>query len=246
MNRKNFLINLGLFTYASFLSTYSWSFTPEYDEIMGICRPDTLCTDEIKLRHEAYDAFYEMYHSALRQGIYIHISSSYRSFYAQQKIWEKKYKQLATKGNVSTEDIVSNIVQYTAIPGTSRHHWGTDFDAVDGMGYLHENPLDTLHYKSSGDYGYLYHWLTENAHKYGYHQVYTLDNKRQGFKFEPWHYSYKPLAVKYLRYMSQIPFHTLDIYKTIPGSEVFMNENFMKKYIQSHMMGINSQLMYDE
>ena len=39
----------------------------------------------------------------------------------------------------------------------------------------------------------------KNSNKYGFYLVYDDSAERKGFKFEPWHYSYKPLSVIFLQ-----------------------------------------------
>ncbi len=74
------------------------------------------------------------------------------------------------------------------MPGTSRHHWGTDFDL---------NNL-TNSYFSRGEGKVIYAWLKKNAGKYGFCQPYTA-GREEGYNEERWHWSYIPLARIFLR-----------------------------------------------
>jgi len=83
--------------------------------------------------------------------------------------------------------------------------------------------------------------MNENAHKYGFYLAYTNNKFRKGYKYESWHYSYrklsKPLLNEYLK---------LDIIKilkkeNIAGNKVFTKQ-FIKKYIDEHVLGINDYL----
>ena len=80
-----------------------------------------------KLRAEAHTAFINMQTAALKDGISIGAVSSYRSFAHQQRIWERKFKSNKAKG-LSDLANIKKIIEYSTIPGTSRHHWGTDID----------------------------------------------------------------------------------------------------------------------
>ena len=75
------------------------------------------------------------------------------------------------------------------MPGTSRHHWGTDIDL---------NYLSNVHFES-GNGKALYEWMRQNAHDFGFCQPYTEKNNRRpnGYEEEKWHWSYMPLAEKY-------------------------------------------------
>ena len=75
-------------------------------------------------------AFRAMQVAALRDGIDLQLVSAYRSFDRQKYIWEDKYKRYTAEG-LSPKDAIERILQYSTIPGTSRHHWGTDIDVTD-------------------------------------------------------------------------------------------------------------------
>ncbi len=75
------------------------------------------------------------------------------------------------------------ILLYSSMPGTSRHHWGTDFDI---------NELKNSYY-DKGDGKIVYTWLKQHAHKYGFCQPYTKGRKK-GYEEEKWHWSYIPVA----------------------------------------------------
>lgn len=83
------------------------------------------------------------------------------------------------------------ILQATAAPGVSRHHWGTDFD------FPNVNPEDWVAGKT-GQAGWAdeHSWLRRNASTYGFVQPYTADSSflKLGYIEERWHWSYYPIA----------------------------------------------------
>ncbi|MCC6275853.1 MAG: M15 family metallopeptidase [Leptospiraceae bacterium] len=122
---------------------------------------------------------------------HVFLISAFRSFAYQKGIWEGKYRgdikmREPIKGK-SPEEIISIILQYSSAPGTSRHHWGTDFDI---------NVLKNDYYRENGGGEYLYKWLKKNAAKYGFCQPYNEYDKRnnKGYFEERWHWSYAPIA----------------------------------------------------
>jgi len=128
-------------------------------------------------------------------NIRIWVRSSTRNFYSQKYIWESKWSgRRLVNGKRLNETIgdplkrAEEILKYSSMPGTSRHHWGTDFDI---------NKL-TNDYYSDGHGRIIYEWLNENAHKYGFCQPYTAGRSR-GYYEEKWHWSYLPLAKIFLR-----------------------------------------------
>lgn len=93
-----------------------------------------------------------------------------------------KAKWLAT----APKERLDTILKFSALPGTSRHHWGTEVD-LNSVNVADWKPgkkdsLDTL-----------YTWLQTNAPKVGLIQSYTAGRKG-GYSEEPWHYSYAPIA----------------------------------------------------
>jgi LAS superfamily LD-carboxypeptidase LdcB len=133
-----------------------------------------------------------MSNEAEKAGIVIKIASGTRNFNYQKSIWENKWngKTLVDDKNLSTEipdgvERFKKILEYSAAPGTSRHHWGTDID-INGItpGYFY-----TKEGKAS------YDWLVKNAPRFGFCQSYNEKNSRlNGYNEERWHWSYIPTA----------------------------------------------------
>lgn len=139
---------------------------------------------DIYLRTEAYDAFKRMHEAALKEGITLTILSATRNFDAQKGIWERKWKRPQYEGKTDLERIV-DIMKFSSMPGTSRHHWGTDIDL---------NSLEPTYF-TQGKGLAIYQWLNTHAADYGYYQTYTSKKDgRSGYEEEAWHWSYMPLA----------------------------------------------------
>lgn len=141
------------------------------------------------LRKKVYISFLKMRHDALKHGILLQISSAGRSFYDQKGIWEAKWRARRKKFP-SDQATAENILKYSAMPGMSRHHWGTDID----LNQKHDRYWQTK--KGIKEY----QWLVENAHRYGFCQTYTPKNatRPEGYNEEKWHWSYMPLASQFL------------------------------------------------
>ena len=139
---------------------------------------------DIYLRKEAYDAFKRMREAALKEGIALTILSATRNFDAQKAIWERKWKRPQYEGKTDVERIV-DILKFSSMPGTSRHHWGTDIDL---------NSLEPAYF-TSGKGLIIYQWLFAHAADFGFFQTYTSKKDgRSGYEEEAWHWSYMPLA----------------------------------------------------
>ncbi len=150
------------------------------------------------LRRAAYEAFLEMRAAALADGIILTVLSATRDFDHQKRIWENKWHgRRALHGNILATDIEDprqralEILRFSAMPGTSRHHWGTDVDL---------NSLVNTYFES-GEGKQVHEWLLENAANYGFCQPYTKhgDERTGGYEEEKWHWSYMPLANSFYR-----------------------------------------------
>lgn len=156
-------------------------------------RIDPKYTDKaaIFLQKECYAHFIDMHDAAAKEGVELFILSATRPFQYQKNIWERKWAKLKAQGKTDEKQMVSEILRYSAMPGTSRHHWGTDID----LNYLNN------HYFDSGKGKKIYAWLTEHAGDYGFCQPYSPkgEERPDGYEEEKWHWSYLPLADKYFR-----------------------------------------------
>jgi LAS superfamily LD-carboxypeptidase LdcB len=143
------------------------------------------------LRRDTYAAFLRMREHAERDGIILQIRSATRNFNAQKKIWEDKWsgtRRIESGENLAetTPDPTARalkILRYSSMPGSSRHHWGTDIDINN-----FENDWFT-----SGEGLKLYNWMKANAGTYGFCQPYTA-GRPHGYLEERWHWSYMPVS----------------------------------------------------
>lgn len=193
-----------------------------------------------KLQKEALIAFEKLQKDALRDGISIQIVSAYRSYKRQKQIWNKKYDKYISEG-MSPQKTFKKIIEYSTIPGTSRHHWGTEIDIIDANVIAPNVLLVSKNYEYKGVYSKLKKWMDKNAEKFGFYLVYDNNSNRKGFKYEPWHYSYKDLSKPMLKEFLLIKSNQILKNNNIKGSDLFSNE-FLRKYYSQHVLEINSKL----
>lgn len=147
--------------------------------------PDTWTDkDGIYLRTEVLDACGRMRDAAAAAGVDLLIRSATRNFSYQRGIWERKWQRIRYMGWQDV-DKARDILTYSAMPGASRHHWGTDIDF---------NSFENDWF-ASGEGAEVYGWLSDHAAEFGFHQVY--DDKatgRTGYELERWHWSHMPTA----------------------------------------------------
>ncbi len=142
--------------------------------------PEFTNKTNIYLRTEVYHAFLKMYADAAQKGVYLKIISATRNFNYQKRIWDTKFKNTKIK---DVNQKVKSILLFSAMPGSSRHHWGTDVDLFS---------LDKFSYEK-GNGKKIYEWLQNNAHKYGFYQPYSA-GRTSGYQEEKWHWTYRPTS----------------------------------------------------
>lgn len=242
MNRKEFIKTVSLSGIAlGILPQLAFQNQPiSYEELIGKGNP-ILLGEGFKLQKQAYDAFIDMKNEALKSDIYIKIVSSYRDFNSQNYIWERKYKNYTSQG-MSQQDTIKKIIEYSTIPGTSRHHWGTDIDIVDASQKEPKNLLNPLNFENDACFGTLKTWMDENASNFGFYLVYTNETNRKGFKYEPWHYSYKPLSKLYLSAYKQLNIYDILQKEKVIGKDYF-TEEFVTNYFNENILDINPELL---
>lgn len=156
------------------------------------------------LHRETHAAFARMWEAAQADGVELTIRSATRNFWYQQQIWEGKWTGARRVGGQDLSQAIPDpvararkILRYSSMPGTSRHHWGTDLDI---------NAFENRYF-ASGRGLQEYQWLQAHAAEYGFCQVYSEKGPERphGYEEEKWHWSYLPLAHRYLRsYNAQI------------------------------------------
>ncbi|MDN6281174.1 MAG: M15 family metallopeptidase [Psychroflexus halocasei] len=193
------------------------------------------------LEKQTYLAFLKMKNAALKDQINIQIVSGFRSFERQKAIFERKFRNNKKEG-LNTEDNFNKIITYSTIPGTSRHHWGTDMDIIDAN---QPQPKGSLlnpdNYHGIGNYCTLKEWMEANANRFGFYLVYTQNYHRKGFNYEPWHYSYKPISQSFLELQNSEKFISRWAKLKFEGKDL-MSDDFIRKYFKDHINDINPKL----
>ncbi|WDE14544.1 M15 family metallopeptidase [Thalassomonas haliotis] len=156
------------------------------------------------LHREMLPAWQAMQQAAKDAGFNLTIASGFRDFSRQLSIWNRKFcGELAVKDdnnklvalqNLSEQACIHAIMRFSALPGTSRHHWGTDIDiyADNLLAPGQKLQLEPWEYQQDGPFVPLRQWLEANCRKFGFYFPYDID--RGGVAAEPWHLSYAPLA----------------------------------------------------
>lgn len=190
--------------------------------------PAAFATREgLVLRTEARDSLVAMAEAALKEGLQLTVLSATRTFGHQVSIWERKWNRSAYMG-WDNLDKAQDILAYSAMPGSSRHHWGTDVDVFS------LEPKDFL----SGQGAELLAWMRSHASRFGFVEVYDNDPSRTGYQPEPWHWSFMPLAGPFLKRLDNaLQDSSLSDFTGFLGSEYADSLGILPRY----MHGIASE-----
>ncbi len=174
-----------------------------------------------------------MYLEAKKDGVNLTIRSATRNFDYQKRIWERKWTgetkiengKDASKAYPNARERALKILEFSSMPGTSRHHWGTDMDLNSFSNEYFEKGKGLKEYE----------WLITHAKDFGFCQPYSEKGNRRpfGYNEEKWHWSYLPIAKK-LTDMAKDSMKD-DLIKGFKGAETAKEIGVVKKYV----LGIN-------
>lgn len=169
-------------------------FDPDRHPDFALIRPEHASKSDMYMRRDAYEAFCAMYEAALRDGVRLRIVSAARNYARQKAIWEAKWEgRTLVEGGINLKETVPDpverarrILRFSSMPGTSRHHWGTDID----LNHLENDWFE------SGEGLRIYTWLRAHAADYGFCQPYTAKSPERpyGYEEEKWHWSWMPVS----------------------------------------------------
>jgi LAS superfamily LD-carboxypeptidase LdcB len=155
---------------------------------------------------DAVQAFLRMRAAAAIDGIELRPYSSFRGYDAQRRIWEMKFSgraplydiegRVRDRSGFDEDETIRRILDWSALPGASRHQWGTEIDVVDGaaMPPGYKPRLLPQEVREGGLFAPLHRWLDARMHEFGFFRPYA---RYQGGMYpEPWHLSYAPVSMR--------------------------------------------------
>ncbi len=156
------------------------------------------------LHQHAVAPFLSLRRAAAVAGFDLVPVSSFRDFERQLTIWNGKFSgerpvfdaagKALDVAKLAPSDRIGAILRWSALPGASRHHWGTDLDLIDRNalppGYRVE--LVPAEFAVGGPFGAVTDWLDMHATRFGFFRPYR--GVRSGVQAEPWHFSFAPVA----------------------------------------------------
>ena len=163
------------------------------------------CGDPCQLHPDVIGPLQALCDRANAAGLALRVASGFRSFERQLAIWNAKARGarpvLDDQGRPRDLSVLGErermyaILRWSALPGASRHHWGTDIDIWDAAAVATDYRLQLVaaEYAPGGPFFALHAWLTR-ALGAGteFFRPYATDTG--GVAPEPWHLSFAPVA----------------------------------------------------
>ena len=149
---------------------------------------------------------------AVANGFELRIESAYRSFEKQLSIWNRKARGelalLSAEGvpmerPTDEEKLMYAILTWSALPGASRHHLGTDIDVVDGAACPEGYEVQLTPAECEGMFAKFHAFLTarvEAGDAHGFSRVFV--HGRGKIRPEGWHIAHLPTSRKRLEHFS--------------------------------------------
>jgi LAS superfamily LD-carboxypeptidase LdcB len=192
-----------------------------------------------RLHADAIEPVLALRADAAKAGFDLAIASGFRDFDRQLGIWNAKFRgeralldrdeQPLDASKLDERGRIDAILLWSALPGASRHHWGSDFDVFDRAavpaGYRAQ--LTVSEFTGDGPFAALNDWLSTNLTRFAFFRPYLTD--RGGVHPEPWHLSYAPISGPSLARL------TLDVLNdALATSEILGREHVLTRLPEIH------------
>jgi len=180
-----------------------------------LCGPDLVAALGAPVHQDVVAPLLALQAEAREAGFDLAILSGFRGFERQLSIWNRKVAgelpvldsdaRPLDPAALSDAELVFAILRWSALPGASRHHWGTDFDIYDAAarppGYQIE--LVPAEVEGGGMFAPLHDWLDQRIARgeaRGFFRPYDRD--RGGVAPERWHLSHAPTAAVFRQHLT--------------------------------------------
>jgi LAS superfamily LD-carboxypeptidase LdcB len=175
-------------------------------ELTGRSRTHVVQRDDLggAFHADVIGPYLALHAAAARDGLDIGIVSAFRDFDAQVRIWNLKYRGKRplygrdgtprSRDALPAGELIDAILCWSALPGASRHHWGSEIDVIDRAAVPEGYRIRLLPEEAApgGVFFRLHQWLDLHMGEFGFYRPYRTD--RGGVAAEPWHLSYAAVA----------------------------------------------------
>lgn len=220
------------------------------EQALGISETHVVIEPQLNkpVHYNCVEPLLELQQNAQRNGFDLQLASGFRSFDRQLLIWNNKANRLTNildnddnvidTSECSDIELIEKICHWSAIPGASRHHWGTDVDIYDAAA-LGDSQLQLTKHEAQTLFIDFYDWLNEvlmtdtfNDFKRPYSEY------KGGIGVEPWHLSYAPVAEQYEEVLN-----CRQLKQQLIGSDIAIKQaiidnigNLYQRYVAPHFL----------
>ena len=201
-----------------------------------------------RLHRDIVNDFLALQQGAKEAGIELTIASSFRDFHRQSAIWNAKFQglrpvytleqQTVDLASLSDTEKCHAIMLYSALPGASRHHFGTDLDIYDTRPIDDDYQLQLTpdEYSPTGPFAKLAAWLDDNLEKYGFYRPYK--DYKGGVAPEPWHISHIGVSAKMMEHLSVATLQQCIEQSELSGKQAILAE--LNTLYERYVLNINT------
>ena len=200
---------------------------------------------EVKIHHQVVTPLLQLKEESRRHGFDLCIASGFRSYQRQETIWNNKTSgktplldengRLLETRSLSSLQLIQTICYWSALPGTSRHHWGSDVDVYDKNALPANYKLQMIpqEVEKGGPFAPFHDWLDDYMNRSNdFFRPYDGDSC--DVSPERWHLSYHPVASTYQQYL------TLDFFDNLIDEACFN----LKETVSIHKKELFRRFIY--
>lgn len=192
-------------------------------------------THSVKLHPQVLEPLRSLVAKAELAGFDLQVASAFRSFERQLLIWNNKATGLRPVLDETGQEMDINaltddekvfaILRWSALPGASRHHWGTDLDVYDSSRMVDDYQLQLTVEETQGDgpCAEFHLWLTQELEENSQDFYRPYVEGVGSISPEPWHLSYSPLARQFAIQLSEDKLR-----EKIQTTDIALKDNILK------------------
>ncbi|CAH9058932.1 hypothetical protein PSECIP111854_02302 [Pseudoalteromonas sp. CIP111854] len=211
----------------------------------GLSDAHLACWQNIYVHKDIIDDLNMLSSAAKRDGFELRIASSYRGFERQAAIWNAKFAKQRPVYDINGQEVdlskldeqakCEAIMLFSALPGGSRHHFGSDLDiyAANCLAPNQNLQLEPWEYQLGGPFAEFSNWLDEHLQTYSFFKPYNC--YQGGVAQEPWHISHQRVAKQLEQYQS-----THNIAAALKNQEVLGKKAILSNLAMLHKRFISN------
>jgi len=199
------------------------------------------------IHRDAVVPFLALQADAKKAGFDLQIASGFRDYQRQLKIWNAKSagERLVTDDRgkplelekATEKQLMLAILRWSALPGASRHHWGTEIDVYDAAAVAPNYQVQLVpdEVNEGGVFAPLHTWLDERIEHekaFGFFRPYQQDHG--GVAPERWHLSYAPQSFRYQKAMTKTALQEFLLHQDFAFKSLILSdlETLFERFIQ--------------